>query len=157
MRRAIREVRPDLPTGTTLAFHEAIDNNHFDPIEAFEDSDYFAYTYYPHDQGFRYDGDTGDFGRVLEQMIEVSGETPFHIVENGWATAASLGSSEANQADYLDNTFQSLTEHRDSFARHIWYNLHDGRPQNCTTAALSFFPPDFDPSSVGKCWNYFED
>ena len=90
-------------------------------------------------------------------MIDVSGETPFLIVENGWATAASLGGSEAKQAAYLANTFKALTEHRDSFDRHIWYNLHDGRPENCATSALSFFPPDFDPSSVGEFWGHFED
>jgi hypothetical protein len=45
----------------------------------------------------------------------------------------------------------------DGFGRHIWYNLHDGQPDNCATAPLSFFPPDFDPTTTGEFWGFFGD
>jgi hypothetical protein len=55
------------------------------------------------------------------------------------------------------STFAALDKYRDSFGRHIWYNLYNGQPDNCASAALSFFPPDFDLATAGEFWDFFED
>jgi hypothetical protein len=157
MRSAVRAVKPDLPIGTTLAFHDAMENGRFDLIDTFKSGDFLAYTYYPHTTGFRYDGDTDGFGMVLEEMITVSGDSPFIIVENGWATADSLGGSEIKQDEYIRATYAALAQHRDSFGRHIWYNLHDGSPEGCAEAALSFVPLGFDTAVAGEALGFFED
>lgn len=157
MRTAVHAVRTDLPVGTTLAFHEAMGNGRYDLIDAFKIGDFLAYTYYPHVSGFRYDGDTNGFGVVLEEMTAVSGDVPFLIVENGWATADSLGGSEAKQVAYIEATYAALIEHRTDFCRHLWYNLHNGTPDGCADAALSFVPDGFDTKSAGESWGFFED
>lgn len=157
MRTAVHAVRPDLPVGTTLALHEAMADGRYDLIDAFKSGDFLAYTYYPHTAGFRYDSDTDGFGLVLAEMTAVSGDTPFIIVENGWATAASLGGSAAKQAEYIRATFAALAEHRVTFGRHLWYNLHDGTPDGCAAAALSFVPDGFDTAAAGETWGHFED
>ena len=157
MRTAVHAVRPDLPVGTTLAFHEAMSSGRYDLIDAFKTGDFLAYTYYPHTAGFRYDGDTNGFGAALDEMTAVSGDTPFMILENGWATAESLGGSEMKQDEYLRATFAALAENRDRFGRHLWFNLHDGTPEGCAEAALSFVPEGFDTAAAGESWGFFED
>jgi exo-beta-1,3-glucanase (GH17 family) len=96
-REAIHAVRPDLPVGTVVAFHELINNDQLDTLDNYKFGDFLAYTYYPHVPGFRYDGDPGVFAGVLDQMIERSGEMPFIIGENGWATAVSLGGAKRDK------------------------------------------------------------
>jgi hypothetical protein len=156
-RQAIHAVRPDLPVGTVLAFHELIDDERLDLIDTFKFGDFLAYTYYPHKPGFRYDGDPGVFAGVLDQMIERSGDMPFIIVENGWATADSLGGSEERQADYIRATFAALADRRSSFGWHLWFGFHDGERSICEEGGLSFLPPGTDPASLGDSWKAFVD
>lgn len=153
---AATSTAPNLPTGTTLAFHTAVQQNRFDLIELFQANDFLAYTYYPFGDGFRYDGDPEVFAQTFEQMTAVSGETPFLIVENGWATSPLLHGDESKQAAYLQATFQTLTEQRNTFMRHIWYNLHDGQPENCATAALSFVESGTNVAQFAIAWTQFE-
>lgn len=156
-REAIHAVRPDLPVGTVLAFHELINNGQLDMIDTVKFGDFLAYTYYPHTAGFRYDGDPGVFAGVLDQMIERSGEMPFIVVENGWVTADSLGGSEERQADYIRVTFAALAERRGSFGWHLWFGFHDGEQSICEEGGLSFLPPGTDPESLGDAWGAFVD
>ena len=156
-RAAVHVVKPDLPLGTVLAFHELMARDRLDLIEPFKFGDFLAYTYYPHTPGFRYDGDPGVFAGVLDQMIERSGGTPFIIVENGWATAPSLGGSEERQAEYIRATFAALAERRGSFGWHLWFGFHDGEQSICEEGGLSFLPPGTDPDSIGNAWGYFVD
>ncbi|VAW35862.1 hypothetical protein MNBD_CHLOROFLEXI01-3989 [hydrothermal vent metagenome] len=44
---AVSNQAPNLPTGTTLAFHTAVQQNRLDLIELFQENDFLAYTYYP--------------------------------------------------------------------------------------------------------------
>jgi hypothetical protein len=156
-RQAVHEVRPGLPVGTVLAFHELMSSGRMDMLETFKFGDFLAYTYYPHTPGFRYDGDPGVFAGVLDQMIERSGDMPFIIVENGWATAESLGGSEERQAQYVRATFAALAERRGSFGWHLWFGFHDGETSICEEGGLSFLPPGTDPASLGEAWGAFVD
>jgi hypothetical protein len=156
-RDAIHAVRPDLPVGTVLAFHELINNGQLDLVDTFKFGDFLAYTYYPHAPGFRYDGDPGIFVGVLDQMIERSGDMPFIIVENGWATAASLGGSEERQAEYIRDTFAALAQRRGAFGWHLWFGFHDGERSACEQGGLTFMPPGTDPASLGDAWGAFVD
>ena len=153
---AVADIAPNLPIGTTLAFHTAVQQNRLDLIELFQENDFLAYTYYPFGEGFRYDGDPTAFASAFEQMTAVSGSTPFLIVENGWATSPALQSDEAKQAAYLQVTFQTLTEQRSDYMRHIWFGFHDGLPTNCAEAALSFIEPEVDTAVFGPDWPKFE-
>lgn len=157
MRQAVRQVRPDVPIGTVLAFHEMQQARDFSPVEAFRVADFFAYTYYPHQPGFRYDGPTDVFGPVLDEMMEVSNGIPFLVVENGWATAPSLGGTEQLQADYVRATFAALGDRRAAFRRHIWFAMHDISPAECEKLGRTFFSEDFDPQGLGSAWQDFLD
>ena len=155
MKTVLMSVFPNLPIGVTLAFHEAQQSGRFDLIETFKESDFLAYTYYPHTNLFRYDEHTPqNFSAVVAEMTAVSGNTPYIIVENGWATADLLGGSEQLQANYVQATFEALTIHQANIGRHIWYGHHDG--QACQEAALSFVEPGFDVNSAGEAWPAFE-
>lgn len=74
---------------------------------------------------------------------------PFHIPLRGWSDKGAVD----------ENTLITVTKDGEAvnIAQHIWYNLHDGQPDNCPTAALSFSPPDFDPAAAGEFWGFFED
>ncbi|HLC04882.1 MAG TPA: hypothetical protein VJK02_17750 [Anaerolineales bacterium] len=156
-RDAVYVVRPDLAVGTVLAFHELMASGRLDMIDTFKIGDFLAYTYYPHSPGFRYDGDTSVFAGVLDRMIERSGDMPFIVVENGWATARSLGGSEGSQAEYIRATFATLAERRGSFGWHLWFGFHDGEQSICEEGGLSFLPPGTDPESLGDAWGQFVD
>lgn len=155
MYAAVKQARPDLPVGTVLAFHEMMNAGDYQLLQDFKVGDFLAYTYYPHGPGFRYDGPTDGFGAVLDAMIEQSGETPFIVVENGWATSAMLGGSEESQAEYIRNSFQAIDARRGSVDRLIWYGLHDGERELCEQGGLSFFEQGFDPGSLGESWDAF--
>ncbi len=158
IRQAVRTVRPGLPVGTVIAFHEAINSDRWGAIEAFKRGDFLAYTYYPHDSGFRYDIATDGFGAILERMISVSGHKPFIVVENGFSSSPALGSDEGRQAQYMRDTFDALSEHRQEFNWHIWFSFHDLLPETCADLAQSFFPYDPDPAdSDVSAWNTFQE
>ncbi len=155
MRQAVHAAQPELPVGTVLAFHELMSAGDYGLIQQFSVGDFLAYTYYPHAPGFRYDGPTDGFGAVLDAMIDQSGDTPFIVVENGWATSELLGSSEASQAEYIRNSFEAIAERRGSIERLIWYGFHDGERELCERGGLSFFEEGFDPGSLGESWEPF--
>ncbi len=158
IRQAVRTVRPELPVGTVIAFHEVINSDRWGVIEAFKRGDFLAYTYYPHEPGFRYDIATDGFDAVLERMISVSGDKPFIVVENGFSSSPALGSNEDRQAQYVRDSFDALNAHRQEFNWHIWFSFHDSLPQACSDLAMSFFPYDPDPADAGlSAWNTFEE
>ncbi len=158
MKEEIHAVRPGLPVGTVIAFHSAVNAGRLDLVGAFHSADFLAFTYYPHAAGFRYDVPVNGFGGVLDHMLEVAGGKPFIVVENGFSSAPSLGSSESRQADYIRETFSALALRRTTFERHIWFGYHDGQGEVCAEAALSFFPADFDPSTIDpQIWTAFQD
>jgi len=158
IRQAVRNVRPDLPVGTVIAFHEVLNGDQWAIIEAFKDEDFLAYTYYPHAPGFSYDVATDGFGDILERMIHISGNTPFIVVENGFSSSPVLGSDESRQAQYIRDSFAALGEHKQEFNWHIWFSFHDTLPGTCADLALSFFPQDFDPGSTDiSAWSTFEE
>jgi hypothetical protein len=156
IRRAVRIARPDLPVGTVIAFHDVMNRNNWDIIDAFKDGDFLAYTYYPHEPGFRYDVATDGFNAVLESMLQASEEVPFIVVENGFSSSPDLGSDEGRQARYIRDSFSALTTHRSDFNWHVWFSFHDMSPRACNELALSFVPGasnDMDTSA----WNDFEE
>lgn len=155
MYTAAKQAQPALPVGTVLAFHEMMRAGDYQLLQRFKVGDFLAYTYYPHAPGFRYDGPTDGFGEVLDAMMAQSGETPFIVVENGWATSATLGGSEESQAEYIRNGFQALEARRGAVERLIWYGLHDGERQLCEQGGLSFFEQGFDPGTLGESWEAF--
>lgn len=156
IRIAATGARLDLPIGTTIAFHEIQSANRFDLLHAFLLGDFLAYTYYPHDPGFRYDVPTDRFGAALTEMVAASGDTPFIIVENGFSSSERLGSDEARQAEYVRRSMEAWLE-QGSPSRQIWVGLHDP-PGDCQEAALSFFPEGFDSSSAGQeAWQVFRE
>lgn len=155
MYAAVKQAHPELPVGTVLAFHEMMNDGSYELLQRFKVGDFLAYTYYPHGPGFRYDGPTDGFGTALDAMIEQSGEMPFIIVENGWATSAALGGSEASQAAYIHDSFQAIGERRSSIGRLIWYGFHDGEQELCEEGGLSFFEEGFDPGALGESWHAF--
>lgn len=157
VRQAVHEHYPDLPVGTVIAFHEAVGHGRTDLIDAFKEGDFLAYTYYPHDPGFRYDVEVTRFERALKDMIHLSGDTPFIIVENGFSSAPSLGSDEAHQAEYVRAVFDALAEHREAFGMHVWLSLHDGVPDQCDAIAETFVPPGVDLRADEAGWQAFVD
>lgn len=157
MRTAVTGARLDLPVGTTIAFHEVERENRYDLLEAFKVGDFLAYTYYPHDPGFRYDVPTDRFGPALGAMAEASGDTAFIVVENGFSSSDLLGSSQARQAEYVRRSMDAWLNHPQAPSRLIWVSLHDP-PGDCEEAALSFFGDGFDPSSIGEqSWRAFRE
>ena len=157
MRLAVNGQHPELPIGTTLAFHEAQNSNRMDLVEAFKGGDFLAYTYYPHDPLFSYDVPVDRFAGALQAMVEVSGDTPFFIVENGFSSSTELGSSEARQADYVEASVQAYLAQAGADGRLIWIGQHDVGV-SCQPAAESFFPPEFDPSTIDPAaWQAFQE
>lgn len=157
IRLAVGGRHPELPIGTTLAFHEAQNNDRLDLIEAFKGGDFLAYTYYPHDPLFSYDVPADRFAGALQAMVEVSGETPFFVVENGFSSSALLGSSEERQAAYVEQSMQAYLGNEAATGRMIWVGQHDPAT-SCSPAAASFFPPDFDPAEIDPdAWQAFQE
>ncbi len=158
IRQAVRTIRPELPVGTVIAFHEVINSDRWGMIEAFKRGDFLAYTYYPHETGFNYDIATDGFGGILERMVSASGDLPFIVVENGFSSSPVLGSNESRQAQYVRDSFTALGAHRQEFNWHVWFSFHDMLPETCTDLALSFLPDNFDPGdSELSAWNTFEE
>jgi hypothetical protein len=157
IRQAVHAVRPALPVGAVIAFHEVINHDQGTLLDAFKHGDFLAYTYYPHDAGFRYDVPTDGFNAILERMIQTSGELPFLVVENGFSSSPILGSDEERQAQYVRDSFEALTSHRADFIWHIWFSLHDLPPPACSDLALSFFPEGFSADVDIAAWNAFEE
>lgn len=156
IRRAVRIARPDLPVGTVIAFHDVMNRDNWGIIDAFKDGDFLAYTYYPHDPGFRYDIATDGFNAVLENMLQASEEVPFIVVENGFSSSAELGSDEGRQARYVGDSFTALAAHRSDFNWHVWFSFHDMSPRACNELALSFVPGASDDLDT-SAWNDFNE
>jgi hypothetical protein len=140
MKKAIGARHPGVKVGMTFAYHDAERQGALDIVRRLNVGDFTPYTLYIYSEGFRFDREPGELEDYLERMLALAGDKPVAIVELGWNTAPSLGGSEDDQVAFVREAFRLLARHRGRIEYLTWFTLHDGRPENCRQAALSFIP-----------------
>jgi hypothetical protein len=140
VKKAIAPQHPDVMVSMTYAYHDAESQDSLDIIEQLNFGDFQPYTLYIYSDGFRFDRDVGELGGYIERMLAFAGEKPIAIVELGWSTSPSLGASQSDQAAFIQEVFRLLPQYRSQIIYLTWFSLHDGEPENCHQAALSFIP-----------------
>jgi len=111
-RTRIRAHRPDSVVGTTITFNNALSADYLFAPDVIRAGDAALITYYPLDADFRV-RDPGVAGPDIEAMVDAAGRKRVFFQEIGYPTSARLGSSEAMQAEFLENVFAALRQHPD--------------------------------------------
>lgn len=108
-RRLVRELKPGLPVGVTCTYDGARGRpTHFQRLS--RETDVAALTYYPLNPDFSVrpvSGVAGDVGR----MVEMAGGKPLLLQEAGYPADPLLGSSEEQQAAFVDALFDAAGRH----------------------------------------------
>ncbi|RME85068.1 MAG: hypothetical protein D6775_03820 [Caldilineae bacterium] len=144
-RAAVHVVNPDLPVGIVFAYHDAETGGTLDIVQRLNRGDYIAFTLYLFDEGYHFTRDPALFDGYVENMLNTAGPTPLAIVETGWSTAPELDGSEAAQAQYVHEIFETLRKRGRDILFLSWFAMHDSTPQTCQNQALSFFEPGQSP------------
>jgi hypothetical protein len=144
-RAALHRDHPDLPVGIVFAYHDAETQGTLEMVRQLNQGDFIAFTLYLYNQGFHFTREPALIGEYLDKMIDLADGTPIAIVETGWSTAAELGGTEADQAEYVRQVFTALVQRADHFHFISWFTLHDSRRGHCAEQALTFFEPGTEP------------
>lgn len=129
---------PDVKVGMVFAFHEMRDKGDFSVYEKLRVGDFDGFTLYLYGDGFQFDREPREVFEALQQMADVTGQRPFAVEEVGWSPWPSLGGTEAEQAAAVDAAFDYLEQAPGRMLFLNWFNLHDGREQDCDRMARTF-------------------
>jgi hypothetical protein len=116
MRRVRDTVRTEFPNAqftVNFTFSAVGNMDRYREITAI--TDLTSFTYYPLNGDFTM-RPPSDLGRDISRMLEVSDNKRLYIQEIGYASAAQLRSSPAQQAEFYSSVFALLREHRDRIA-----------------------------------------
>lgn len=140
VKEAIAARHPEVLVSMTYAYHDAESQDSLDVIERLNMGDFLPFTLYIYGDGFRFDRGVDELGGYIERMSAFAGEKPYAIVELGWSTSPALGASQDDQVAFIQELFSLLPQNRSRILYLSWFSLHDGLPENCHQAALSFIP-----------------
>lgn len=116
----IKKVSPDTRVFVVFSYDHLIDNNQWDLFDTFNSRvDLVGITTYPWKQ---FD-DPSDIPNDYYSRLEEYTDKPIAFTEIGWISSSSLGSSEKEQAEFL-NRFLALTESMD-IEMINWLFLHE--------------------------------
>jgi len=122
-REHLRTLRPGLPVGVTTTFNGLRDNPQIvGRINAA--MDVFALTYYPIKSDFRV-RPVSDIASDFDQMTQAAGQKPLVFQEIGYPADPRLGSSEDQQAAFVDAIFEAAQAHASQIGFFNFFLLHD--------------------------------
>lgn len=157
VKRAIEEQHPDVKVGMIFAYHDAVTTNSVDIIKRLNLGDFLPLTLYIYNSEFRFNREPSELENYLDRILDLAGETPVAIVEIGWNTAESLEGNQADQAEFLQEAFRLLAQHRERIEFLSWFALHDHKPENSYESALSFIPNRSDLAEDEEFMSVFVD
>ncbi len=140
VKEAVQAEHPDVKMAMTFAYHNAETMGALDIVDKLNVGDFLPFTLYIYSPGFIFDQDPGELAGYLDRMLSLAGDTPVALVELGWNTSERIGGSQADQAEFVRQAFDQLSQHRERIEFMSWFLLHDGARENCRQAALSFIP-----------------
>jgi hypothetical protein len=140
VKEAVQAEYPDVKVAMTFAYHDAEAMEALDILEQLNVGDFLPFTLYLYSPGFLFDREPAELEGYLDRMLSLAGDTPVALAELGWNTSERIGGSQADQAEFVREVFDQLSEHREQIEFMSWFMLHDGARENCHQAALSFIP-----------------
>ena len=123
-----RAKRPGLAVGSKVTLNAVFDTATralYLPLLGLSDA--AMLTYYPLSGDFLARG-VGDVAADFSLFAALPADKPVHLLECGYPSAADLGSSETQQADFISACFAAWDDHRDRIAQIDFFALHDFSP-----------------------------
>ncbi len=131
----VRRLNPSIKVGVTTTFDGATTQPQVATLNA--TSDVFMMNYYPLRPDFT-PRDPSEIAADFTKFIAASQGKPIVLQEVGFPTAASLGSSEALQAQFVTNVFSAWAQAGARIPFLNFFLLHDVPPAVCAEVARIF-------------------
>jgi len=157
VRDRVKRQFPAMKTGMVFAFEDMRANNDFSVYEKLSVGDFDGFTLYVRGSGFKFDRNPRDVFASLQQMARLTGNRPFAVEEVGWSAWPTLAGSEAAQRAAVDAVFDFLEQAPERLLFLNWFNLHDGRQQDCDRIAGTFVKSGDAMSRNAKAMGLFSD
>lgn len=139
-RALLRERKPDLPVGVTCTYGGARARpDQFRRLN--HDTDFVALTYYPLKPDFSVEPVSVVAGDI-SRMVEMAGRKPLLITEAGYPADPLLGSSETQQAAFVDALFDAVKAHPSRIAVVNYFLLVDFNDSLVETFLKYYRVPD---------------
>lgn len=148
VRDNIKAVYPDVSVGMVFAYHTLKEDKAFSIYGRLRVGDHDGFTLYTFEDGFAHTRSPQRVFYALKEIESLTGKRPYVIEEIGWTTSTLLKGSEDEQLQAMRCMFKYLSQAPARLEFLIWFNLHDGRKQDCARIAKTFFPPDAKPEDV---------
>ena len=119
---------PGVQVGTIVTSGALTDPQLFKTITQY--SDFIDYTYYP------FDGTqmlpVSQVPAELKLLASAAGSKPFAFTEIGYSSSPIIGSSQQDQADFVQTVFDTLEQYRSQLAFLSWSSLADPTSSDCS-------------------------
>lgn len=113
MRRVRDTARQEFPNAEFTVNFTFFATTNFDRYREIRDLvDFMSFTYYPLNADFTM-RDPSAVRQDIERILDVSGDRRVYIQEIGYASAERLHSSPQKQAEFIQNAFDTISDHRD--------------------------------------------
>jgi hypothetical protein len=139
---AVHRAAPGVRVGVVISFRDAERHDAWPMVRRLvAPADLVGYTVYGYeDPDFQFPDPSAGLA-WLERLPNGIPGKPYAVLETGWNTAANLGSSEAEQAEFARLFFRHLAATRAEFV--TWFLFQDG--EDCTKVAGAFLKPGLRP------------
>jgi hypothetical protein len=155
-REKVRAASPSTRVGVVVSHGYVVDHDQYEMLRTLADeADLVGYTAYGYEQnGFSYEFDDPANGILaLEAAATAYPGKPYAIVETGWNSSTTLGSSEEKQTTFVRLLRDHLQTSDAEFVSLFLYE--DG--VDCTEIVQGFHLPDLDPDPTSLQFRLFED
>ena len=122
-RGVLRALMPGVQLGVTTTF-EGMRRNKQLVTDLHKEDDVVFMTYYPLTDQYK-PRPLSEIGADFAAMAAFSSPRKFALAEVGMPASEELGSSEANQAEFVDRVFDQLGKHRGDYAFASFFAQHD--------------------------------
>lgn len=140
-RDAIKKASPNTKVGVSVAYRDGIPDNFSLIKKLSENIDVIGYTVYAFkDPDFQF-GDPKEGIDMLKKVGKAVPGKPYAVIETGWSSSELLGSSEAEQAQFMRLLLDYIPTSDAEFIN--WFILQDGR--DCSIPARAFLTPEMKP------------
>lgn len=109
----IRTTHPGIPVGVKTTWSAIVDERKSEIGAMNQLADAVMVTYYPLNNDFTVRS-PNVVGNELDQLVQIAGDKPVHILEAGYPSGRDNKSSEQQQAEFIDAIFAAWDEHVDS-------------------------------------------
>lgn len=127
----IKQKHPDVKIGNSFGLHHVLNKNLEHIVDQLSLGDFVAFSYFPVDSVNEIVKTPQQAHEDLLLSIDLAKNKPVGFFEVSWSTSDFVGGNEENQSEFIDKSFEIISENSSQIEFFTWYRLYDKPDESC--------------------------